>query len=338
MGKRMLVLSLVSCLLSLPGEAHEWRQGKNSARVTFDGTTVMLDDGESYLDYMLRLQLSRDISGQTLIGVAYSTDMRTIEKKGYWAKDAFVYTQNERGRAEVGWTESVAAKLALVLPDVGGTSVNNAPFFLPDGYVGITHPAVRGNQYAWRANVVSNPERAFQFGAGRTFVDAGRFNSSTDFGARYRDLGGRWKTQISLGLSYIEKPFNMRADLWSPPVFADARHQGTVGLNVQFGSLIFGATAKAVVDKNAVENKPRSDGIQSGAGFSYDFLSWSASVNYIYSQIGTWDDGDKPEGHIGVLSARYKIDKNFSVWVSGGTVQGTVARDAFAAGGVRVKF
>ncbi|MDR1826436.1 MAG: hypothetical protein LBQ49_01965 [Rickettsiales bacterium] len=340
----IFLLLVVHCSSSVmfSAEAHEWQYGKNSLRATFNGTSATVGGGESVpaetrLDYILRLQASRETADRGLVGAVWAIDMRAADR-GFWAKDAFVYTQNNIGRIEVGWTESIAAKLSLLLPDVGGASVNNAPFFLPDDHIGITHPAVRGNQYAWRTNVASNPEKSFQFGIGRTFVQGRGFNNSTDLGIRYRDIGGRWKSSVSLGLSYIEKPFGLTSDSHLPPVFADARYQGTLGVNIQVGSIVWAATGKIISDNGADPTQPRSDGIQGGTGFSYDILAWSFSLNYIFSQVGVWDADDDYFGHTVVASARYKIDKNFGVWGSGGTVQGSLVEDWFFAFGLGVRF
>ena len=321
-----------------PAAALEQQFGSNNFRIDANASAGLLAGGDTFASYALRLQLSRTISSQWSTGLVYSFDERSVEG-GKFAKDAFSYVEMRHGRTELGWTESIAAKLALRLPDVGGTRLNNAPFFLNDDFVGITNPAVRGNQYAWRANVATTPGLPFQFGIGRTVLPMETFESSTDAGIRYRNPNGRFKTSASLGLSYIEKPNGMKSDDYLPRVYADARYQATLGYNVQFGSLLWAATFKATADENPDPDKFNTEGLQAGTGFSYEFMKWAASVNYIFSAVGIWrEEAPNMNAHTGILSLRYKITKNFDIWGSGGAVRAVEYEDYFLALGLGVKF
>ena len=316
--------------------AFEKQIGQNNIRITAQGATGAFDRGGAFADYLIRAQASRLLSNRWNIGAIYSYDKLSRDNNKF-ARDSFIYAETEWGRIEAGWTESIASKLALALPDVGGTRLNNAPFFLPDNFIGITNPAVRGNQYAWRLNAATLPTRPWQFGAGQTIGNADGFNKSTDIGIRYRNPYGRTKTSLSFGLSYIDRPFDMTGDAYLPPVFASARYQATTGFNLQYGSLVWAITAKAVVDNRPVGFV--SDGLQAGTGLSYDFLAFSASASYIFSSIGIWRPDDKnTSAHTGILSARYKATKYLNVWGSAGLTYFADKPNFFLSGGMGIRF
>ncbi|MDR3208407.1 MAG: hypothetical protein LBT45_01000 [Rickettsiales bacterium] len=324
-GRRARILIIPLLVFFARGaSAYEYRHGRNAFRLTATGALISVNKEKSS-DYLLRAQISRRFSEVVGAGFVYAYD-RLARESRHMAKDAFAYVETEYGRAETGWTESIASKLALVLPDVGGLRLNNAPLFLPDDYVGITAPAVRGNQYAWRMNYATLPTKPLQFGIGRTFHSKG-FDSSFDAGVRYRDSGGRIKKSLSLGFSYIDKPRGMIGDAFLPPVFADARYQGTAGANIQWGGLIWAATFKAVVDDNPTGFA--SDGLAAGTGVSYDFLSWSASASYIFSDVGVWRSAPDITAHTGVVSIRYKLTKHFHLSGSAGIVASDGIDDLF---------
>ncbi|MDR2268969.1 MAG: hypothetical protein LBD94_02185 [Rickettsiales bacterium] len=323
-------LPVAACCFSTAA-AFEHRFGQNTFRLNAMGSAVAGD----LSDYVIRMQLNRLLSNRWNIGAVYSYDWQAYDRRKF-AKDAFIYLETGLGRIEAGWTESIASKLALTLPDVGGTRLNNAPAFLPDEFVGITNPTVRGNQYAWRLNVVTLPTNPWQFGIGRTAGHADGFNNSTDIGIRYRNPNGRTKTSISLGFSYIERPLGMMADNYLPLTSARARYQATAGFNLQYGGLIWAITTKAVLDNHPI--KDISDGLQAGTGLSYDFLSWSASAGYIFSAIGIWRDMRDTTAHTGIFSLRYKINKYIDIWKSTGLVDMEHATKFFIALGIGVKF
>jgi hypothetical protein len=333
--KRLFFIAACCLSLAVFGSAngYEYRHGQSTVRLSAAGSAGIMSGGV-FADYLLRVQSSKNMRDGWSWGFVYSIDDPAMDA-GY-TKDMFAYVETKYGRIEAGWTESVASKLALVLPDVGGLRLNNAPLFLPDGYAGITNPAIRGNQYAFRVNLATLPSNPWQLGVGQT-IYAPEFDSSTDVGIRYRNPNGRTKTSLSLGFSYIANPRGMIGDNFLRPVYADARYQGTIGANIQWGSLIWAATFKAVVDDDPAGFI--SDGIQAGTGLSYEFLSWSAGADYVFSDIGVWRAGKNIAAHTGILSARYKITKYFSLTGSMGVVVAEgMDPDFFMAAGIGINF
>ncbi|MDR2769843.1 MAG: hypothetical protein LBB08_00150 [Rickettsiales bacterium] len=294
--------------------AYNRQFGMSNARFTADGTIGGIG-GREFADYAVRAQMSRMLSNRWTVGGIASYDQLAFQA-GQFARDAFAYVETGYGRLEAGWTESIASKLALRLPDVGGLRLNNNSFVYDSDFSGITNPTVRGNQYAWRGNYASMPNKAFQFGFSQTIRGAS-FKSSSDIGIRYRNHYGAIKTSFSIGGSYIEAPSGLIGDNFLAPTTARARYQGTFGFNWQSGSLVWAATLKAVVDDSPIGGA--TDGLQAGTGLSYDFLSASASANYIFSSVGTWGGGGDM-AHTAVLSLRYKASRFFNIWTSGGVV------------------
>ena len=350
MKKFLITLSLYH-LITLPVEATwTYARGRNTLRVTGEGTIGALNDSNAFARYMLRAQGFRTLENGWNIGVVYGIDEFTVEQ-GFFAKDAFAYVETEYGRAEFGWTEAISTKMGLTLPDVGQTRLNNAPFFLPENFVGQTNPRVFGNQFAWRANFATLPTNPIQVGVGRTFWNQGQagFNNSTDVALRWRKPEGRYKGSISAGFSYVERPHDFIADAHMPPVFADARYQGTLAGNLQWGSFLWAITGKVIVDDNPIGF--RSDGLQVGTGLQYEFLSYAFSANYIYSNVGVFGTRVREEAggaftdagwmnsHTAMASARHRIDAFFSVWASGGVLfTDTIGNHPFVSAGVTARF
>ena len=334
----MIAASCFALLAMTPSvKAEEFQYGKNTLRLTAKGSAGVINE-DNFSDFLLRAQASRLMPNKWNVGAIYSIDRDALDRK-YKAKDAFLYAETEWGRLESGWTESIASKLALTLPDVGGTRLDRAPFFHRGDFVGITDSAASGNRYAWRMNMATLPTRPFQFGFGRTIGTPDGFNESTDFGIRYRNTGGRTKTSASFGFSYMSRLRDMIDDAYLPPASARARYQGAFGLNVQTGSIMLAAVAKAVLDERPAA--ARSDGLQLGGGASYDFLAWSASANYIFSNVGIFSGAENLPSHTGVLSARYKITRHFNIWASGGAViaeKRDPTMNYFLSGGLGIAF
>jgi len=338
----LVILTLI--IHSAPAIAQiDWYYGRNTFSASGDGHLGSLDNESAFARYNLRLSARRLLSNKLSVGVIYGIDEFTVDQ-GFFAKDGFLFLETEWGRIETGWTESIATKMGLTLPDVGGTRINNAPFFLTDDFIGITNPRIFGNQFAWRANIATMPTKPVQFGMGRTFwnqTQAG-FNNSTDIALRFRKPEGRIKSSISAGFAYVEKPRGFQSDAFLPPVFADTRYQGTLAGNLQWGSLLLAVTSKVTIDDNPDVSHSgfRTDGLQVGGGASYDVLSLSFSANYIYSSIGIFGN-EIINNHTAIISARYKIDKFFSIWTTGGSLfssQAAIGINPFISGGITARF
>ena len=328
---KFVIFSSVLFPFSLP--ALEQQFDDNTIRLNVSAGTGFYGNNHNSSDYLLRAQFFHTFTDDWKLGVVYAYDAQAHDYNKF-AKDAFLYAEAGIGRLELGWTESVAAKMALTLPDVGGTRINNAGLFYKDDFYGITNPTIRGTQYALRANAVTSPDDPWQIGIGVTFGNPDGFNQSIEVGAKYKSLYGDTKTSISLGYGYTDKPRGMIGDWYLAPTFADYRQQATIGFNLQYGSLLWAITAKATYDTNPI-GLP-TDGLQAGTGFSYDFLSWSASINYILSDVGLWQHDDEI-AHTGVFSLRKKITKNFNVWGSTGLVRNDKT-NYFVFGGLGVTF
>ncbi|MDR1361185.1 MAG: porin [Rickettsiales bacterium] len=295
---------------------------------------------ESYVisDFKLRGQANYVVSNGWTLGAIYSIDQISAEHH-YLARDAFVFTEGPKGRLELGWTESIAAKLGLGLPDVGALRLNDYSIAYnianPDVPI-ISNPAISSTRYAFRVNAATIPTRPWQFGVS-VAPWSEHFKNATDIGVKYRKSGGKTKIAMTFGASYIDSPEDLRADFFSPRVTADFRAEMTAGLNIQYNSWIWGLNAKGIYDQNPI--LPPSDGLRLGTGLSYDFLKYSASVSYIFSDTGIWHDiAESRIAHTGVVSLRYKIDEYFDIWASGGLTASDIVTSPFIAAGIHGKF
>lgn len=352
MKKFLVFCALTSVLCSLaPATAHAYEFNRNGWGFKLNGEGMFGgllaphspegDGGRAISDFRIRAQGNYAVANGWTIGAVYAMDQFSLDNDK-WERDAFLFTESPYGRAEAGWTDSIAAKLGVGLPDVGALRMNDYPIFYkfanPDVPV-ISNPVISDARYNFRVNIVSVPTRPWQFGA--SFAPGtSNFKSASDVGIKFRQPNGKTKTAFSFGASFIDSPEDMQTDFYAPRVTADFRAQGTVGANIQYNSWIIGMNARAIYDGDAIG--AASDGLRLGTGLSYDFLSASASASYIFSDVGIWHDssaGSEPGiAHTGVLSLRYKFDEYFDIWASGGLTASKTDSNPFVAAGIRGKF
>lgn len=254
--------------------------------------------------------------------------------EGYWARDAFMFFEMARyGRIELGLTDSIAKKLGVGLPDVGGLRINDQSLIFkkirPDGPI-ISDLTINDGRYSPRLNLASMPRNGIQFGT--SLATSEHFDFSADAAIKIRQPYGRIKTAFTLGASFIDNPHNLRVGSGTQNLDADWRAQGSAGINIQYKGWIFGAGGRIVYDKNAL-GRP-SDGVAAGAGLSYDLLKYTVSATYLFSDTGIWGNAHHYIDHTAIASLRYKYSKNVDGWVS----LGLSTETPFLAAGIRVNF
>ncbi|MDR0804114.1 MAG: hypothetical protein LBO08_03470 [Rickettsiales bacterium] len=337
--KKLVFIFYILIFIS-PAAALETSIGKHALKLTGFGTIGSLTSNEvGYMpwDWRIRGQYNYAVAtGQTL-GAVYSLDQLSID---YFqpARDAFLFFEDANiGRAEVGWTDSVVAKLSVGLPDVGGLRINDSALlgrFLRGGMPMISRLGTVGTQYAPRINIASIPTMAVQYGASLSGISE-YFDYAADIGLKWRQSLGKTKYALSAGAGWIANPTGLQADIYTPAVNADWRGQASIGFNLQYNSFIWGTAVRAIYDQNPAG--PQSDGISAGTGVSYDFLEYTASLNYLISDIGVWHDGNNFLSQTMIASARYKYTEKLELWLSGGiTDYNTV--EPFISAGIKLSF
>jgi hypothetical protein len=335
---RILLIPGLCLLIPLSANAFEHSYRDWNFSLTGNGAAGWADardDSGLAKDWFVRAALRYGFSQDYAGGIVYSIGAWDVDSKNS-AKDAFAFVETPMGRAELGITDPVSVKLGLGLPDVGGLRVNRDSviyeFANPEPM--ITRTSISGANYAARLNLVSAPSAPVQLGF--SFAPKQRhFNSSSDFGIKYKSSAGKTKLALSLGASFIDAPDDMSGGMYAPRVNADWRAQVSAGLNLQYNSWNWGLVARAIYDKNPIG--AISDGFSAGTGLSYDLLNWSVSVSYMMSEIGTFHDRESELAHLGILSLRYKINQYFNLWASGGMVSADET-SPFISGGIGVKF
>ncbi len=328
-------LSFVFCTNT--AEALENNYGKWNFNLSGYGMAggVQTDEDSGIMnDWQVRAQASYRKSDNWLFGAVVSHSAWNLDREDPFM-DAFGYTQTPWGRLELGWTDSIATKLGLGLPDVGGMRIGRDPlvydFANPSPMISET--IISDTSSALRANVVSVPG-PIQFGF--SFAPKNQhFDSATDFGIKYKKAAGKTKMALSLGASFIDNPDNLIGEIYAPRTTADWRGAVSTGMNLQYNSWIWGVSAKAVYDQNPIG--ALSDGLAFGTGVSYDFLKWSASASYMLSQVGVFHDESDYFANTGIVSIRYKIDQFWNVWTSGGIVSAKHT-SPFISAGLMLKF
>ncbi len=331
--KLLFVYALCSVLCSLPqAHAFDYKLSGYGTLGELSPDFDFHDNVEFIGDFRLRAEMNHDINRNNKIGISAAIDELSINQKKY-IREGMIFWENEFSRIEVGITDSVAFKLGVGLPDVGGLRINDNSFLfdkMPHGNIVISNPLLSSGRYYPRINLVSKPIGGWTLGVSASGV-TDKYKYSGDAVARYRASGGKLKSSVSIGASFIDSPQNFQTDAFSPSVTADYRAQGYVGLNLQYNSFIFGASVRAIYDEKEIG--PVSDGIIAGAGLSYDLLAVSISGTYLMSAVGVWDD-EIFYDHTGVLSLRYKHNENSDVWLSGGYT----GDEPFVSAGIRLAF
>jgi hypothetical protein len=329
---------LLAFAAAMPADAFEYGRGPYAFKLTGYGTIGMIEpDFETpnfIADWRVRAQFNFAIGAGRTLGLAYALDDLALYQNE-WARDAFLFVEDANmGRVEVGFTDSIATKLGVGLPDVGGLRINDNSLIykkiIPGGNI-ISNTTLSSGRYDLRANLVSVPTNAWQFGASIAGLSP-KYNYAVDLGAKYRHPGGKTKSALSFGASFIDSPENMQTDIYSAPVTADARMQVSAGLNLQYNSMVWGLSVRAIYDENAI-GAP-ADGIIAGTGVSYDLLKYTLSASYIFSDTGIWDDAPDFMYHTGLLSFRYKYSENVDGWISVGMTRDT----PFLGAGMRATF
>ena len=341
-GKVLLspvLFSFLIGLVSTTANAWQYDAGRFAFKINGYGTAGLLepefDSPEFIGDWRVRGQMNYAIaSGQTL-GLVYAIDAAAVDEDKFF-REAFALWENlDFGRIELGFTDSIARKLAVGLPDVGGLRVNDKPLFYkkitPHGPV-ISDTTITTGRSALRANVASIPKNGMQYGLSVSGI-TDDYKYAIDAGLKIRQPAGKVKTAYSFGASFMDSPDNYRTDSYTPHVTADWRAQVSGGMNLQYNSWIWGVSARLIYDENPVG--PVSDGLAVGTGLSYDILNYSLSLTYIFSDTGIWNrDVEDYMDHTAIASFRYKYSENIDGWMS----LGMTTETPFLAVGMRLTF
>ena len=133
------------CVVSMPVAANaiQYDTGKFSIKLTGYGTSGIIEpDFESTLfigDWRARTQATYAINDEYKLGLVYALDEAALDK-GNFSRETFGFIESRSfGRLEFGWTDSIARKLGIGLPDVGGLRINDRPIYnekiIPNGPV-----------------------------------------------------------------------------------------------------------------------------------------------------------------------------------------------------------
>ena len=332
------LIAIIACVPSV-ASAIEYNTGKFSAKLTGYATSGIIEpELKSTLfigDWRAREQITYAVNDTNKLGFVYAMDQAALDK-GNFSREAFaLWEVRNLGRIEIGYTDSVARKLGVGLPDVGGLRINDRPLYnekiTPDGPI-IPDTTLTSGRNAPRINLTSAPNSGLQYGFSATgFSDD--YDWALDAGLKLRRPHGKIKTAYSLGVSFMDNPDGFDPEVYMPAVTADWRAQMSLGMNLQYNSLVWGLTGRAIYDQNPIGIA--SDGFVLGTGVSYDLLKYTVSLTYMFSDTGVWHkDAPNFQDNTVVASFRYKYSENVDLWMSGGTTSET----PFFSAGLRLTF
>ncbi|MDW3024472.1 MAG: hypothetical protein R8N50_02175 [Alphaproteobacteria bacterium] len=335
------IYTALAILIIVPNVAHalQYDMGKFSARLNGYLTGGIINpEFETPLfigDWRGRAQMTYAFNENYKIGAVYAMDQSAIDA-GNFSREIFGYLETRKfGRIEFGWTDSVARKLGVGLPDVGGLRINDRPLYnekiVPDGAV-IADTTLTSGRSDPRINIVTAPINGVQYGVSASGF-ASNYDYAVDAGIKIRRPSGKVKTAYALGVSFMDAPRDFDNEVYSHGVTADWRAQMSLGMNLQYNSWVWGTTARVIYDQDPIGQA--SDGFVIGTGVSYDFLRYSVSLTYMLSDTGVWQSyADDFIDHMGIASFRYKYSENVDGWISGGITSET----PFISAGLRLTF
>ena len=331
----------LAIIFLVPNVAHalQYDMGNFSAKLSGYATGGFINpDFESPLgigDWRGRAQLTYDINDEYKLGAVYALDKAALDK-GNLYRETFGYIESrEYGRIEFGLTDSIARKLGVGLPDVGGLRINDRPLYnekiIPDGAI-IADTTLTSGRSDPRINIVSAPTNGVQYGVSASGF-ATNYDYAVDAGLKIRRPSGKVKTAYAFGASFMDSPRDFDNEVYTPGVSADWRAQMSLGMNLQYNSWIWGLSGRVIYDNNPIGEI--SDGFVVGTGVSYDLLRYSVSLTYMLSDTGVWQsDIDDFIDHMAIASFRYKYSENVDGWISGGITSQT----PFVSVGLRLTF
>ena len=331
----------LAIIFLVPNVAHalQYDMGNFSAKLSGYATGGFINpDFESPLgigDWRGRAQLTYDINDEYKLGAVYALDKAALDK-GNLSRETFGYIESrEYGRIEFGLTDSIARKLGVGLPDVGGLRINDRPLYnekiIPDGAI-IADTTLTSGRSDPRINIVSAPTNGVQYGVSASGF-ATNYDYAVDAGLKIRRPSGKVKTAYAFGASFMDNPRDFDNEVYTPGVSADWRAQMSLGMNLQYNSWIWGLSGRVIYDNNPIGEI--SDGFVVGTGVSYDLLRYSVSLTYMFSDTGVWQsDVDDFVDHMAIASFRYKYSENVDGWISGGITSQT----PFISAGLRLTF
>ncbi len=338
---KKLSVFTVAVVLGTVGSANalQYQTGRNVFELNASGTAGIFEpkfkDVVFLGDFEVGAKYKYAVNNNNTLGLVYEYNAESVSENDY-AHDAFaLWEMRGVGRIEAGITESVAYKLGVGLPDVGGLRINHKPLFykkiVPHGAI-IPNTTVSTGHDAPRVNLATAPIGHGQYGVSvSAFGD--EYNYAIDGGVKFRFPDGKLKSAISLAGSFMDKPNGFSAATYVPDVYADWRAQGSIGFNLQYNSWIWGTSVLAIYDKNPVF--VAADGISAGTGISYDILNYSLSASYLYSKTGIWHDEFEPYyDHTVIGSFRYKYSENVELWAS----VGLTSEKPFLSSALKVSF
>lgn len=334
-------VALIAFIVCIPGtaSAFEYNSGKISAKLTGYATGGIIEpEFKSTLfigDWRARGQIMYSANETHKFGLVYAMDQTAIDKGNFSRETFALWEIKNQGRIEVGYTDSVARKLGVGLPDVGGLRINDRPLYnekiVPDGPV-IPDTTLTSGRDAPRINLTTAPKSGVQYGISATgFSD--EYDWALDAGLKLRRPNGKVKTAYSIGFSFMDNPDGFDPEVYLPAVTADWRTQLSLGMNLQYNSWIWATTARIIYDQDPIGIA--SDGFVLGTGVSYDLLKYSISLTYMFSDTGVWhSDKTNFQDNMLIASFRYKYSENVDLWMSGGTTSKT----PFFSAGLRLTF
>ena len=338
-NKILIVCTAFATLAPVTGHALNHKTDNFNFSLTGYGTIGIIEPNfekpDIIDDFRVRGQIVYTPSNTHSFGAVYMIDEEAVNDKK-WFHDAFAFWQwRGLGRIEAGLTDSVAHKLGLGLPDVGGMRINqDSLVYRKMGTPGavIANNEITNGTDALRLNIVSAAHSNVQYGVSVAGI-TGNYDFGIDAGIKIKQSVAKTKYAFSFGASFMNKLDDYETATFGPNVTADWRAQIAVGTNVQYNSWVFALNGRLIYDENPIG--VAADGISAGAGVSYDLLNYTLSLSYIFSDTGIWhDDFENYADHTALASFRYKYSK----YVDGWTSVGISRKEPFLAAGLRVTF
>ena len=190
--KTISIFAVLMATLPTCGHALHYRAGDFNFALTGYGTAGIIEPDFNKPDFLgdfrVRGQVTYNGVKEHTFGAVYAIDEVAINEDEYF-DEAFGFWQwRGVGRVEFGLTDSVAHKLGLGLPDVGGLRLNDDSLVYrkmgTDGPV-IANPEISSGSSSLRLNLVAAHDPDLQYGVSVAGI-TGDYKMNVDTGIKIK--------------------------------------------------------------------------------------------------------------------------------------------------------
>lgn len=274
-------------------------------------------------------------------------DLRTEKKSGWnWGffieletekhdplEEAYIYTQNDWVRFELGRAKNMAEKTHIALPDSTGIRFNRESYiydlFDLRSVTPLSSTAITTDNHTQKISFISKPWNGLQIGGSylpkginkyqteENVLDEETIDDGFTTTLIYKYDGGYTKFATSIGYGEFNNLQNFHIDPLGLEMSTDKREEISAGINLNLGGWTLGLTGRKINEKNHPLDPTSSsqEGHIYGAGIGYEFLMFNTNISFQHTEVeGDKTNIKKDETDLILWGLSYKYNKNLKLW------------------------